>query len=230
MLKFLMKKFAKSKEEIEEIKEEDTHEYQDYIDSVCQVTTEDNRLLFVGQIDDYDISTEQLTINPYREEETPKGVSYDTKVKINIKYRGNIIIFHGEIAVQSENYWRIKIGDRIKFKEQRENFRQEINSKGIVIKHGSQKIECIILNVSISGIAFSSEEVFAIGEQITIDNVLLYEECERRYKFDCVVKRSFETNDGRICYGCEFKHISEADENNLCKDILYLQAKSMKNN
>ena len=113
MFKFLMKKFSKNTEEIEEVeevKQDNKNEYEDYIDVVCQIMTEDNKLLFVGQIDDFDASTEQLKINPYREEETPKGVSYDTPVKINMKYKGNIIIVHGEIAVQSnENALERKI-------------------------------------------------------------------------------------------------------------------------
>ncbi len=235
MFKFLMKKFSKNTEEIEEVeevKQDNKNEYEDYIDVVCQIMTEDNKLLFVGQIDDFDASTEQLKINPYRKEETPKGVSYDTPVKINMKYKGNIIIVHGEIAVQSNAYWRIKIGDKIEFREQRENFRQETHCKGNIIKRAlpNRKIECDILNISISGIAFTSTYMFAINEQIIIQDIKLYEECERTYKFDCVVKRSFKAEDDKMCYGCEFKEISETDESNLCKDVLYLQAKSMKNN
>ena len=67
MFKFLMKKFSKNTEEIEEVeevKQDNKNEYEDYIDIVCQIMTEDNKLLFVGQIDDFDASTEQLKINP----------------------------------------------------------------------------------------------------------------------------------------------------------------------
>lgn len=209
--------------------------YGDYVGAVCQVMSDENKIYFIGQIDDYSSSSHEMRISVYKGDYTPQGVIHEAPVKMHVQNRKDVVVLFGVVTGQTAGYWRVKIKNMIQCVEQRDSFRQNLDCEAKIIKHDKETgkentLVCDLMNISLTGIAFRSDEVFEVGERISIDEVVLYENCNTKYSFKCIVKRTFKDDNDKVCYGCEFERIPSSVENNLCKDIFYLQSQSINGN
>lgn len=206
----------------------------EYIGSVCKVTTEKDTILFIGNVTAYNSEKGELSISNYKQEEIT-GILYDTPVKINIQKTSGVTIFYGNVRGQTKNFWSIEVKEGKKHDEQRGSFRQllDINARIMSYGLGSAKNvndDCILHDISITGLSFYSEHVFDVGDEILIYNAIISKETNTNYDFQCVISRAFENEDNKKIYGCKFKNMSSKVEKDLIKDIFYLQKQAMNQN
>lgn len=223
--------FTKKQEE----KKEEEFDYGEYIGLVCQVMSDENKLFFIGQLDKYDNIHKEMRVVLHKGEQTPQGVMHNTPVKISIQNKGDIIVLYGAVTGQAASYWRVEIKNMIKCEEQRDSFRQALKCRATIVKYDEEKdeatpIECDLINISLTGIAFRSDVEFNIDEVIWVDEAVLHKNCPTKYSFKCIVRRIFKDEKNKVCYGCEFERIPSSVENSLCKDLFYLQAQSINGN
>lgn len=207
----------------------------DYIGCVCQVMGDDNKVFFIGRIETYISGLKEMKIGVYKGESTPTGVLHNTPVKVNIANHNGIIIIHGVVTGQTEQFWRIDIEDIVKREEKRDSFRQMLDCKADIIEKDEQTeqliaLPCNVIDISLNGLAFRSDARFEENDKIIIDNLVLNKDAPVIYNFKCVVRRVFEDENKNTCYGCEFERVPQFVESKLFKDILYLQSKSIKRN
>lgn len=220
---------SKSKKE-----EEKNYNYEDYVGAICQVMSDENKIYFVGQIQNYSDERNEMRIGLHKGEQTP-SVMHNTHIKINIQNREDVIVLYGVVTGQAASFWRVELESMMQREEQRDGFRQVLKCKATIIKHDAEKDDeipfvCDLINISLTGIAFRSEQVFEIGEEIWVDEAVLHKNCPTKYSFKCTVRRTFKDENDKVCYGCEFERIPSSVENSLCKDLFYLQAQSINNN
>ncbi len=216
-------------------KEGEEYDYGEYVGLVCQVVSDENKLFFVGKLDDYDSINKEMKIVLHKGEQTPQGLIYNTPVKISTRNNGDIIVLYGAVTGQTASYWRVEMKDMIKCPEQRDGFRQPLKCKATIVKYNEENdeatpIQCDLINISLTGMAFRSDVQFNIDEIIWVDEAVLNKKCPTKYSFKCIVKRTFKDEKDRVCYGCEFIRLPASVENSLCKDLFYLQAQSIKGN
>ena len=203
-----------------------------YIDSKCQVMTQENVLFFMGLIEDYIEQDEELKISATRSDILPSGVLYNTPIKINIKSNSHVLVIYGVLKRQTNIFWIIQLNKIVKIQEHRSCFRQTLKCKGTIIytkNNTKTSLECDLLDISLTGISFKSNICFDINEKLTIDNILLYKDCKTSYKFNCIIKREFKDENNNTCYGCMFDEMPKEIEDRLCTDIFQLQLLSTKN-
>lgn len=211
----------------------------EYINSLCEVLTEENRLLFVGVISDYDDKTKKIRVELRRGAATPQGVIFNTKVKLRLnstKGKRHIVLFCGIIAQCANDYWIIEWKDTVSYEEGRESFRQPVRANGLIHKiedlsSQEKDIPCRLVDISLTGVGFQSKGLYELGEnlELSIDHL-----CENGagYSLCCTVVRREDPKQQDDLppvykYGCSFFSLSEREEDRLYRDILNLQQQSL---
>ncbi len=203
-----------------------------YIDSKCQIMSQENVLFFNGIINEYIEKDKQLKISDNTNDILPAGVTYNTNLKINIKTNSNILIIYAILKQQTNTFWIVELDKIIKIQENRSCFRQTLRCRGIITyteELKETKIPCDLIDISLTGISFRSTINFDIDEKLTIDNVVLFKDSATIYKFDCIIKREFKDENNNTCYGCMFEKMPKEVEDKLCTDIFQLQLLSNRN-
>lgn len=201
-----------------------------YIDSLCEVFTPDNRLLFAGIVQDCPENGTVRLVH-YRNRELPRLIQENSAVKLRIRTsssgRGQLLIYHGIVLRPYSTYWDIRLTDVLSGTENRRNFRQYIKKEAFV-SSGSDLHPCIVTDISLTGIGINCREYYKIGETFTITGLNLIEN-RPLYEFSCTVRRSLPADaEGLYFYGCSSSIQNERTEELLYRDILKLQAEALK--
>lgn len=212
---------------------------KEQLGSLCEVLTNENRLLFVGVIGVYDETSNQVQVDLYKGDATPYGVIYNTEIKLRVhSVRGNnhIVLFQGRVIRCASSFWKIELKPGyISCSESREAFRQSVRTSGILRRVSSngkaeeQEIPCKLVDISLTGVCFESTETFQNGERLVLSDVML-SVGGSRYQFNCEVVRSqavSEDPSSPIRYGCRFLKMPIRQEDLLCRDIMALQIESL---
>lgn len=212
-------------------------EYMDsmhnYLGASCEVLKLDNRLLFAGSIHKYDDSEDELTVSIRKGSETPQGIIHQTPVKLHVHNNvtmNNVLLLYGMVSRCATDFWKIALKHSFSCAERRSSFRQPIMMEVAVYRgadaESSTVALCKTIDISLTGLCFSSQECYVQGEQIFISSLQL-----RRngpiYSFACTVQRVQPLESGKICYGCSFNTISERQEDLLFHDMFSLQIKAL---
>lgn len=218
--------------------------HKDCVGALCKVLNYDNKIYFVGEIEEYDVNNHEVKIIPYRDESACVITASDVPVKLHIQKGDQITVLYGVTKRQSSNCWWITLDNIVEYNEQREVFRQVVHGTATVKKlenQESEEIACDLVDISLMGLCFCCKEEFKVGEKMIITTSTLYPNASNSYTFECVVRRVFERTkkdeiqdekqeqiSDRKYYGCAFVNLSPSIRKNLSKDILFLQSQERK--
>lgn len=201
----------------------------------CQVYSENNNIVFVGLISEFDQINNQLKISDYNEEEVPwRRVVSDMKIKLcfglGVHQDGNKRIFVDCLVEQSlKDYLLVSVETVILKEEARDNFRQNVMTDNIVFKVGDSQEEhlCKVINVSVKGIGIQSKEEYGQGDLLRI-----IEQKFRKqgllHNLTCRIVRINRLENREFFYGCEFIDVTPKEERNLLNDIFALQTEELR--
>lgn len=197
--------------------------------AICEITTMENRLLFVGTIQAWHPLTNELCAELRRGESTPRGVICHTEVKIRVYAdggTGNMKLLYGVVTRNALDRWWIEIRGGSSRAERRESFRLRIKAEAEVVREADgSRSPCTMVDISLGGLGFLSRESFEDGEMLQVSGLQLVPEGPV-YELGCQVRRSVEQPDmpRRVLYGCSFQALSRRQEQQLSRDIFALQA------
>lgn len=205
------------------------------MDALSEVLTEDNRVLFVGRMEEYDPDTNEVLIDLHRGSETPRGIIHGMPVKVQIharKQSGSLVMLYGNVSLCAATYWTITVRNVVVCSESRRAFRQKVRVDAQILWGPGLhfRAKCRLEDISLVGVAFHSPLKLEIGSRIVLSIPALLKDGPS-YDLPCsvVVRRNTaETGLPPVWrYGCDFGGLEEQVEEVLCKDIFTLQAKSV---
>lgn len=201
--------------------------------SVVEVLTEDNRLLFVGTLSEYELRNDEVRLDLHRGDETPQGVMYNTRVKIQAHRwhrRGELVMFYGVVIICASDHWRVKVTSGMSCVDNRRAFRQPVHVEGEITWGEEEEFRqsCRLEDISLVGVAFSTKADLEKDElvRLTIPHLL---KGGAGHSLLCrvVVRRESTRGPGLWRYGCNYERLGKRQEDILCRDIFNLQAKNM---
>lgn len=218
---------------MERVSAEDLREYDGCL---CELMTEDSRLLTVGVLrltgpGEFQVVSERST-------SVPQGVVFQTEVKARV-YAGaggsRVVMMYGQVTGTGEQFFRIEVQNLIVCLERREAFRQPISVSARVYRLREGQIqrpgaECRLLDISMTGVRIQCAERYEAGDELFLEAVRLLNGGPR-HNLTCRVVRCQPPSgeEARFWqYGCGFWGLRVWQEDQLCRDILALQAKTMR--
>lgn len=205
------------------------------VDGLCEVLTEDNRVLFVGRLEEYDPEQNEVWIDLHRGSETPRGVIHKMPVKVQIhvkKQSGSLVMLYGNVSLCAATYWTIIVRNVVACSEARRAFRQKVRVEAQILWGPGLhfRAKCQLEDISLVGVAIYSPLKLEIGSRIVLSIPALIKGGPS-YELPCsVVVRRNTAEEGLPPlwrYGCDFGGLKGQTESLLCKDIFALQAKSV---
>ncbi len=189
----------------------------------CDVLDENNKLLFAGRTGRYDPEENIWQIDLRRGSETPRS-DYGMRLKLRIRGidRRRNAIFYGKVVRCEKERWYIRPEKMNYFTENREFFRQAVQSEGKVCGPDGSISACSVVNISLTGLCFSGNASYEIGEEVELSDIRILPG-GHIYTFHCRIVRREEKK-----YGCQFLNITEKEQDRLWQEILLLQAKSIR--
>ena len=209
---------------------------------LCEVQTLGNRLLFAGRVRRYNMVMDELIVDLYRGEETPSGVLYHTPVKLLLRMGDGLITLFGLVTKAAPQFWCIELGRMVSHVERRESFRQRLTGEAVleriveededadatVTKENEGPIPCKLLDISLTGLAFTARADFHVGEKLVISSLKLLKE-GTTFNFHATIRRhlpqEYETT--WRGYGCSFDSLTSNEKDVLFKELFMLQARDL---
>lgn len=204
-----------------------------YVGAACEVKTLDNDLLFLGRlrsiVDDLSLSVDIIS-----SDDSPLFTwRYGVPVKLSLyKGPGNILIAGGKVYMANADFWRVSNIIRYQNFERRSFFRVQANTGGLVSRaceegEEVEKYQACIINISLSGVMFSSAKQFAENETVVAESFFLAED-RKPFALSCIVKHSDDSPTGLFMHRCQFLDIGEMESDRLCRAIFSLQREAIK--
>lgn len=199
-----------------------------------EVLTLENRLTFVGKVEEYTGGT--LTIRESNGQELPP-VLYNKEIKLRCFQGEKVLVLYGKICGSSRWIWKL---DRLENKfanEKRAFFRQLVAVKqdaactrapaGKEETAGQSAATCHVKDISAGGVMIiDCREEYHIGDRLTIENVYVVKE-EPPFSFTCRVRRASEKRAGKYSYGCQFESVAPKEEDRLLRAIFKAQRQEL---
>lgn len=205
----------------------------DYVNSICEILTLENRLLLVGSLQKYDANAQNIFVELKNNDTVPRPQKVGETVKVQFHHSRNkerITVFLGKLFGCDRISWRIQLQEEIMRLETRQNFRQRVQGTAQVKRIWSATLQgsfqpCELVDISLGGICFRSELKYTVKETLFFSSVKLVPH-GHTYSFHCIVRRiqPDAKNPKFNLYGCEFRGLEVQEENLLCRDIFTLQS------
>lgn len=208
---------------------------EDYIGASCEVLKLDNKLLFAGAIRAYNDADEELTVSLRKGMETTQGIIYHTPVKLHVQTKqssGNVLLLYGLVTRCAADFWKIALKHTFSCTERRSSFRQPIAVSAMISRVADAdavEVLCKTLDVSLTGLRFSTHETYERGEHLIVSSLQL-SPGGWPHTFTCTVQRIQQLDFGQtplFAYGCSFDQITERQEDRLFQDLFALQVKAV---
>ena len=163
-------------------------------------------------------------------------IIHNTQVRIKgIRADGSIVILHGAICGNSDDFWKIDRISHFSFSNQRSDYRHSIYIQTTVNRlvilegeNGEEYIptppeeECTIHNISGGGLMFSSFKQFYPDDSVRFAPFTLLDGQEA-FTLNCQILR-VDNHDGKYFYGCQFFDLDTKEQQRLISQIFTLQA------
>ena len=205
------------------------------VGAVGEVISQENELLFVGRLEDYDPQYNDIQMWVYKGDQVPQWASCMMPVKVQLCSKGKPVrqvSIRGKLFNFTLDYWKIQIEDVIFCEEKRRAFRQPVEVNAVLHWGPGQKFQgkCTLEDISMMGIAFHSPLKLQPGSEVRLAIPQLLEEGPA-YELACrVVAGRNIAKEGEPPlwrYGCEYGELDPQVETQLCKDIFLLQSQRM---
>lgn len=204
---------------------------KDYEGSICEVKTLKNEFLLAGHITR--ISEEGIEISD------PSGplpiYAYKTPVKVSVfNSHLGFRMLAGQIYMSNREMIRVVNALDFLDYEKRRFFRVDTDASAFLLQEQhdgegepAEPIEhpIRVLNISLCGIMFSSQEKLRLGDQKTI-RMALYKSVEEDMRV--IIHRIKKHEDNAYVYGCEVVALDKRAEQNLCAYLFEQQRQQIK--
>lgn len=197
--------------------------------ALCEVMTMENRLLFVGSLTDGRLDANEICVELHKGGRIPLGIIHRMEVKVRVHVRGgDVVLLLGEVTRSGSEFCWLEVQEITTRPERRENFRIKVQAQAAVTGEDGETAPCDLVDISLTGLCFSSRMDYQIGEKLTIHGLQL-RRAGTVYELDCHVCRTApdQACDGRSLYGCRFSGLTGVKEDWLCRDIFALQARGI---
>lgn len=198
----------------------------------CTVLSRENDFLFQGKLAQYDKINQILVIENFGNERALWcEVAPEMPVKLQIKSRADedgLLLFEGTADHSDRDSISIRLSLAISKKEGRNFFRQKVMRKGKISQVNGVRVNdpCTILDISVTGIAIQSENPYAIGDVLSMENQRLRTNGPL-HNFSFKVARTSPASSGGTIFGCQFVHLFIDEEDAIFRDIFALQASDL---
>lgn len=199
-----------------------------YIGSQCRVMTQDNQVLFVGVIQDYDPGEKELAVGLKMGTCAYDHIAYNTSLKIHVlskRYSDPIDLLYVRTKRYHADTWILQLDQIISQQNRRENFRMQISVDGCAYAASMRRCECRLVDISLTGVLISCAERFALHQEF----VLAVEQLRPGgvpYMLKCRVCRVLETPP--FSYGCQFIQLTKQQEQQIYQDMFALQLQEIR--
>lgn len=201
-------------------------------DMLVEVMNALNFLVFLGRVDSIKDGT--VTIRDNRGNDLPQAM-YNEEVRLSFKHDGDTTMLRGKICGCSKEIWKLDQIESLFTRDQRSTFRQSISTSILArcfrrsLRGDPEKdgVECHVVDVSSGGLMFSSLGSFEIGDRLIIMGVRLTDSTDP-FTFSCQVRRLGRSEDGVLCYGCQFERMTEREQDRLLRAIFALQREEIR--
>lgn len=220
----LLKLFGKRAEE--PVKEEEPEEELDvYSGMRVEVTDADGRMLFVAKL--LGLRGSQAELHQYSESDLPQE-----EEPLPVKIRGysdrkrKAVYMEGAITPMPQHKWSVTELRVCKVENDRAFFRLETNLDATATMFSGLAMgerPCKLLNISVGGASISSEHRYHEGDKFLL-KVKLLEDRPESAMYSKVV-RVIEKDGGAYEYGCRFLELTEADQEQITRNIFAAQRK-----
>lgn len=204
-----------------------------YPDMKVEVLTSDNKLLFMGKVEEFENGV--LQIRDGKDQALPP-MAYNCQIKLRCFQGSKVLVAQGIICGSSERRWKVDQLEIMSGEDRRAFFRQRIDAVAQMmpinetfdqkdgLKKGKQ-VPCQIVDVSMGGILISSKERFQEGDWLFVSGICIATE-EKDFSFICRIQRYLEVGD-EILYGCQFKELDTREQERLLRAIFIAQRKEL---
>lgn len=212
---------------------------QDSVGARCMVLSQDNKLLFMGEVARYDAVNHVIRVEGTQEQpkNSPHAVQQLVEpgdvVKLHIKknHDHRLVLVEGTVQQSINNYFFMAPSSAIEKVEEREYFRQPVMSPSLIsfVNHKAAGTPCMIVDLSATGISLQSNEIYQIGDCLWMYNQALRPKGPlHNLEFLVVRKRALDHGKYRYFYGCQFVNLSTDAQDKLFSDIFALQALNLR--
>lgn len=207
-------------------KENDEDELEVYSGMRVEVTAFDGRMLFVAKL--MGLHGNQAELHQYLEASISQ-----VEEPLPVRIRGysdrdrKAVYMEGVIAPLPQNKWSVTELKICRIGNDRAFFRLETNLDATATMFSGLAMgekPCKLLNISIGGACISSRHRYHDGDKFLL-KVRLLEDRPESAMFSQVV-RVIEKGDAGFEYGCRFLELTEADQEQITKNIFTVQRKS----
>lgn len=197
----------------------------------------DNDLLFLGRVRGVRDNL-SLTMDIVSADGSPLlSWRYGVPVKLSLyRSQGDMLVVGGKVYAANAECWRISGISAYQNAERRGFFRvqayvdcsvQEDGEHVEVVVPEVEKFPARIINISLSGVLFSSKHRFIKGEVVVLDGLRLAQD-QKPFCIRCVVLDSDAQSAAGYMHRCKFLALDGKESDRLCKAIFYLQREAIK--
>lgn len=201
----------------------DAEELARYSGMRVEVTSDAGQLLFVAKL--LGLRENRAELHQYSESEISQ-----TTEPIHAKIRGysdherKAVYLEGVITPGPKHIWQVEELTIVRTTNDRAFFRLDTNQNATITMFSGLSMgekPCKLLNISIGGASISSEHRYHEGDKFLL-KVKLLEDRPESAMFSQVV-RVIEKEDAKFEYGCSFLELTEADQEQITKNIFTIQ-------
>lgn len=188
-----------------------------------EVATDTGQILFVAKL--MELQGDKAELHQYSESEMVKETEF-----IHARIRGysddekKAVYMEGMITPSSKHIWKVEELTVVRIANDRAFFRLETNLDATATMFSGLAMgekPCKLLNISVGGASVSSEYRYYKGDKFLL-KVRLLEDMPESALFSEVV-RVIEKEDARFEYGCRFLGLTEANEEQITRNIFAVQ-------
>lgn len=190
-------------------------------DILVNVLNASNSLLAIGFMSK--LNDDEMEIRSKDNEVLPI-LLYNTPIKIKLLLPCTRIFMSGRIHGCNNNIWRVGELNILSEKENRNSFRQVLNTNSCIRTQNNRTIECKIVDLSTGGTLISTKqsipsEIFIL--KLEYNKIVLWVTCK--------MLRRERLENGDFKYGCKFKGISETTKDKISRMLFEIQKERIKN-
>ena len=201
----------------------------EYDNAFCEVKTIDNELLLLGRV--FNIVYEPTLTFDIRSSDGEKllNMPFGSPVKLALRKNSDFSVMGGLIYATNEKFWRISDITTYQNVERRQFFRVKSHAKSQITKVGNDdgSRSASLVDISLSGVKFTSDAVFSIDDKIGIFELSLTQNCPA-LSFTCSIVEQILVSPALYSYRCKIEDISNSSSDLLCKAIFELQRDDIK--
>lgn len=201
---------------------------------MVEVLTLSDKLTYVGKVEKYVDGV--LTIRETTGQGLPP-VIYNQEIKLRCFRGKHTFVLFGKICGSTRWFWKV---DRLRntfVVEKRAFFRQRINltAEAMCVRRSSSLLygvggtgegPCRVIDISAGGIRIGSQQLYEVGDRLSLINVRVVME-EEPFAFTCRVRRTIPDEGQRTLYGCQFENLPPREQDRLLRAIFIAQRKEI---